>query len=890
MDEATAAAAAATPRPTQQHRHQKSSSDPSLLRTNPPLHCQFVLLAEFDIDKGSTLSHQYPNPTGHDEHMLAELMLPDGAHARVEDWTIFFLKSPKPSKESTGKSQESQARTKSMEGERDRESGKRSNSLAQWSSEGLTYVINLVRTKHDTSVRRGALVKSMAIGTRHPFIEVFKPALLLALDDYFNKPGVECLARLYDAINQLDLTGAPTFSRAEKLILRASDRRDLFEERFQQNGRAEEEEVQVGVAKRVSGSTGSAMPRNEATTPSSRSRAGSSSTSSSSDTRSIRTKPSQTSLRPSLSGRRRSSAASVSTERRPSQPISPLPTAGRPKDTHFFETSITYRQILLPIRLPLTVFPEEVGEYSLIKFIQTFSGPTSTPVGPLHPHLHTNGNFTHPIILLFNALVTQKRVVFLGHGQPASLVASYVLAACALGSGCGAVFRGFASRTFPYTNLMNLDDLEKVPGYIAGVTNPRFEDLHAWDVLCNVETGKITVSRDIPAASASPVNPRPAITRDTFSSSSSLGSMSGGHHETLSGSKASTEIEGSNNTFGVGGVGVGVGSSSSSSIKSSSINPVRERNHALMDARPDAPNNIFMEDILGAIQSHYGERYIRARITDFCAGFARAVSRHEEHFYGHTTIGPASQPFLNGQLGSGAVYLDRETELKEIQANQMRAEGFRASIPFKFHQISEMERTRAIKNFDAGHQIARLKRARQLAPGESDLIFETIAKTVRTSEQITELLSFLPPHGGGLLPLGFGLLHPSPYVREWMVDFFLHLCSHPVGKKFVQGLNTYQRLALARLAHERNERLEAKHHQNPNPNGTWTRTTTTTTNWNVGSGGGHPFGRSSPNKSNSISTLASLGGVGGGVKEGLPSSSNEEGASVLPRGWTIGSN
>lgn len=34
-------------------------------------------------------------------------------------------------------------------------------------------------------------------------------------------------------------------------------------------------------------------------------------------------------------------------------------------------------------------------------------------------------------------------------------------------------------------------------GFIAGVTNPRFEDLRCWDVLCNVETGKITVHRDI---------------------------------------------------------------------------------------------------------------------------------------------------------------------------------------------------------------------------------------------------------------------------------------------------------------------------------------------------------------------------------------------------------
>jgi len=36
------------------------------------------------------------------------------------------------------------------------------------------------------------------------------------------------------------------------------------------------------------------------------------------------------------------------------------------------------------------------------------------------------------------------------------------------------------------------------PGFIAGVTNRIFEDHSTWwDVLCNIDTGKITVSKDI---------------------------------------------------------------------------------------------------------------------------------------------------------------------------------------------------------------------------------------------------------------------------------------------------------------------------------------------------------------------------------------------------------
>ena len=54
-------------------------------------HVEYILVASFDIDRGSMMEHQYPGPVGGDEHMLAELMLPDQAHVRAQDWTVFFL-------------------------------------------------------------------------------------------------------------------------------------------------------------------------------------------------------------------------------------------------------------------------------------------------------------------------------------------------------------------------------------------------------------------------------------------------------------------------------------------------------------------------------------------------------------------------------------------------------------------------------------------------------------------------------------------------------------------------------------------------------------------------------------------------------------------------------
>lgn len=182
----------------------------------------------------------------------------------------------------------------------------------------------------------------------------------------------------------------------------------------------------------------------------------------------------------------------------------------RPRDTHYFDARVTFNGIHLPVRVPAALEAEEVGDYSIINLIQTFS-PAANPSfpPPYHPHLHSAGPVTPPVILLLNALLTCKRIVFLGTTVPAHTVAQDVLAACALGSGGGAgVLRGFIERAFPYSNLTNRDNHESVPGYIAGVANPRFEAFtQSWDVFCNIDTGKITVSKDLKIPSGAVISP-----------------------------------------------------------------------------------------------------------------------------------------------------------------------------------------------------------------------------------------------------------------------------------------------------------------------------------------------------------------------------------------------
>ena len=54
-------------------------------------HVEYILVASFDIDRGSIMENQYPAAISGDETTLAELMLPDQVHSRAQDWTVFFL-------------------------------------------------------------------------------------------------------------------------------------------------------------------------------------------------------------------------------------------------------------------------------------------------------------------------------------------------------------------------------------------------------------------------------------------------------------------------------------------------------------------------------------------------------------------------------------------------------------------------------------------------------------------------------------------------------------------------------------------------------------------------------------------------------------------------------
>ncbi len=231
-------------------------------------------------------------------------------------------------------------------------------------------------------------MKAMAICTRHPFIQIFKPVLLMALDDYFTDPSQECLANLFDAVNAMDISMAPTLSRDEKLIMRVSERMDVFAEKFADLRRPTPQPHDgVNGAFMHSHNDSRSSFEKEKEIERARSRADSvkshaSGVGSGVDTsfalggsavligdESVLEAETQTL---STRGRKSIDANSVSSHgvhsRREEIMATPTPMADlraiSPKDTHFYSTTIAYKGHKIPIKMPLSTFPEEVGDVS----------------------------------------------------------------------------------------------------------------------------------------------------------------------------------------------------------------------------------------------------------------------------------------------------------------------------------------------------------------------------------------------------------------------------------------------------------------------------------------------------------------------------------------------
>lgn len=565
--------------------------------------------------------------------------------------------------------------------------------------------------------------------------------LLLALEEYFRAPVVETLASLYDAVNSMDLSLMPRLTNLERQILQASDVKDMFVEKFSlmiQQRMAEDEQR--------------------------------------------------------LSQGSHPSSTSSPARKAPYQ---------LPRDTHEFESKVFYNSVPVPIKVPVAITPETVGDFSLVKLIQTFSAPHSASPQPfpIHPHLTTSGPFTHPIIVLVNALLTQKRIIFLGHNKPSGDVAEAVLASCALVS--GGILRGFSRHSFPYTDLTKIDDLLKVPGFIAGVTNPAFAHKPEWwDLLCDIPTGRMKISTKI--------TPAPVTQNGIMFLQQSGGSAK--DHALLNGDSRS---HGSNDPTG---------------------------------------DTAFMESVVAAISNRQGEPAVRNKFRTWVHRFTQIAGSFDEVVFGASRLKIGASEidkdiYRYFITGHGLVWPDETSKMREIAANIGRIEGWKQSRSYYSYVrdlVRQWQKGECVRGIDLGYQIDRLRSLRVGDQGSAE-VYLAICKAVERAgidpeepdfehpieydedsphnenmdpetemrmfrrararyDVINHLLCVMPESSGGLFYLSLGLFHKEVVVRMAIVGLFERIMMHEAGRHFWSSLSKFAKVAFFRAQGEAENR------------------------------------------------------------------------------------
>ena len=708
----------------QPHAHLENGVQPRRrsrrLRSQYPIedsepHVEYILVACFDADRGPIMEHQFPGIISPDENLLAELMLPDQTHTRTQDWTIFFLhknsgedEGALAMREESRRQRQEERQQRILDGEEVEESDDEDSDEDDLEGPSLMYVLNLVYTKHDPHAKRGAKTQAMAICTRHSFLHIYKPLLLLALESYFNNSSQQVLETLYNSLNAMDLSLMPRLSRLERQVLQANDVRDLFVEKFETMIEQRLDDEAAGLI---------------ASPPASPDRAN------------------QNKYAP-------------------------------PRDTHEYESRIVYNDIPIPVKIPTAPSTETVGDFSLIQLVQTFNTPHTTQPQPfaLHPHLTTAGAYTHPIIVLINAMLTQKRIIFLGHQRPSGEVAEAVLAACALAS--GGILRGFTKYAFPYTDLSKIDELLNVPGYIAGVTNPAFS-YHPewWDLLIDLPAGRMKIS--------SSILPAPVTEGSTFFSQQ-------------------PNLPKETSTDPTGDIAF---------MDDLMVSIEQRQGEQLIRSKLRSYISKFTRMAASFEETVYGASSLTVLPPTEVEkpNNANAVSNGTSRKSSTTTSSTNSGKPLKGH---GYVWPSEEAKTRELAATTAKIEGWRSTRSYyAFIQdlagqsqnhfkdpsspISPISPTSPHTNgdlpaqsrpyLDICHSLSRLRTLR-LTNAEAAPIYLALAAYCTSYTTILELLSHAPLSEAGLFHISMGLWHENKDVRAATTTLLERIRQHPAGR------------------------------------------------------------------------------------------------------------
>lgn len=689
----------------------------------------YIVLAEFDIDTGSTVRYQYPNDIpGYKPDWFAEHMLPEGAHNREQDWTYMLLNRNEKQLDEFFWISPNQESIQTVDDP----------------SKRLLYGINLVFNKADSSVRRGAIVKSIAIFSRYHFVEIFREPLLITLEKYYTQPGESTLRELYEALNfvQLDICPRPNI--------------------------IEQSLMHWGISHTNISSTYN--PRSISFQSQSQSQSQSSSNYSLIDY--------------------------------------------TPSKWYYTESIALFDNLSLPIHIPLHTTPDDLGISNLTFLIKIFREST---------------------MKIYHAILTKKRILFVGYDHAAGDVCQMVLSTISM---VAPPFVNIIKRAFPYANLSDLSFLE-VDGFIAGVTNPMFQQHDSWyDLLCILDLpnkkGTVQTAEERRAEDAlqkgkqyTPPPPSSKATEESMhegadlkfiqSVISGIDAKLGEEWVRLQFYEYTQTILSDAQDIYRRSLTLTMNSPPSSLLTNTTTNNTNNTNNtgitistdlplSNVSSTPPSPSPIML------LNEYSSSSTLITSSTTITTTTTTTPSRNTIAPLVRGTSGlTSSMPFfIQNNLGQNISLPStlNEKVKKRIEVNRYRIKSILSSLEFSLLPTSpwvwsEYETKQSDQEINVTgellfSQIRRLQTESNLDEMEIEAIYLLLVRGLNTESSLQALLSLLPLSSGGLQIIGVGLFHTNIRIRCYTIKLLQLLSNYKSTKGIADSINQYYKFAIQR--------------------------------------------------------------------------------------------
>ncbi|KAG2377979.1 hypothetical protein C9374_008601 [Naegleria lovaniensis] len=387
--------------------------------------------------------------------------------------------------------------------------------------------------------------------------------------------------------------------------------------------------------------------------------------------------------------------------------------------------------------------------------------------------------FKEDTMLIYNAILYQKRVVFFSSQQLAGQVVNAVLSAIAMFPEMHNLLR---TRTFPYASFSNLEFLN-VEGYIVGVCNPMFACREEYyDLLVDIDKAEVKVNQSFTEVHKELKKIEKKEKKDKKKRRGSKPNVLDAKYSTTPVSQEKTLfdsvltdtldiIDTIGNTVGV--------------IKSKAFDDICYLTQD--DLR-------FIKDLIVLIQFK----------TPKTNGFEMLEDLIRSKFYSYSkSIVDLAFDQEKQILYQQQVYHGTSLTQDPITDNIKKALSWRATLSFKHNKKTYISGKRqAYISPDIIDMKSCVQRLRSTVLNEEELItmFQLFIKHVNTREEILEFLTFFPENEGGIYPIALCTLHSSELMRLLSVSFLRRIESIDEGKLLVQNMNMFLLLGYDRGA------------------------------------------------------------------------------------------